>query len=108
MTIDKYLQQLSPEDLAYVKQYHHKIQPFRVLPSSTLEFDSQFNGDGKIIFTEINLDEDHTIDDMFCICGAGSRCIHLAAMMYEIWSRGIRSGCRSRKTNQKTGDTPEK
>lgn len=37
MTINKYLQQLSPEDLAYVKQYHHEIQPFRVLPSSTLD-----------------------------------------------------------------------
>ena len=47
MTINKYLQQLSPEDLAYVKQYHHEIQPFRVLPSSTLEFDGQFNGDGE-------------------------------------------------------------
>lgn len=49
MTINKYLQQLSPEDLAYVKQYHHEIQPFRVLPSSTLEFDGQFNGDGETI-----------------------------------------------------------
>ena len=44
MTINKYLQQISPEDLAYVKRYHHEIQPFRVLPSSTLEFDGQFNG----------------------------------------------------------------
>ena len=42
MTINKYLQQISPEDLAYVKRYHHEIQPFRVLPSSTLEFDGQF------------------------------------------------------------------
>ena len=39
MTINKYLQQISPEDLAYVKRYHHEIQPFRVLPSSTLKFD---------------------------------------------------------------------
>lgn len=30
MTINKYLQQISPEDLAYVKRYHHEIQPFRV------------------------------------------------------------------------------
>lgn len=71
MTINKYLQQISPEDLAYVKRYHHEIQPFRVLPSSTLEFDGQFNGGGETIFTEINLNEDHTIDDMFCTCGAG-------------------------------------
>ena len=27
MTINKYLQQISPEDLAYVKRYHHEIQP---------------------------------------------------------------------------------
>ena len=54
MTINKYLQQISPEDLAYVKRYHHEIQPFRVLPSSTLEFDGQFNGGGETIFTEIN------------------------------------------------------
>ena len=60
MTINKYLQQISPEDLAYVKRYHHEIQPFRVLPSSTLEFDGQFNGGGETIFTEINLNEDHT------------------------------------------------
>lgn len=53
MTINKYLQQISPEDLAYVKRYHHEIQPFRVLPSSTLEFDGQFNGGGETIFTEI-------------------------------------------------------
>lgn len=83
MTINKYLQQISPEDLAYVKRYHHEIQPFRVLPSSTLEFDGQFNGGGETIFTEINLNEDHTIDDMFCTCGAGSLCVHLAAMMYD-------------------------
>lgn len=76
MTINKYLQQISPEDLAYVKRYHHEIQPFRVLPSSTLEFDGQFNGGGETIFTEINLNEDHTIDDMFCTCGAGSHVHH--------------------------------
>lgn len=57
MTINKYLQQISPEDLAYVKQYHHEIQPFRVLPSSTLEFDGQFSCDGETIFAEINLNE---------------------------------------------------
>ena len=87
MTINKYLQQISPEDLAYVKRYHHEIQPFRVLPSSTLEFDGQFNGGGETIFTEINLNEDHTIYDMFCTCGAGSLCVHLAAMMYDMVER---------------------
>lgn len=87
MTINKYLQQISPEDLAYVKRYHHEIQPFRILPSSTLEFDGQFNGGGETIFTEINLNEDHTIDDMFCTCGAGSLCVHLAAMMYDMVER---------------------
>ena len=87
MTINKYLQQISPEDLAYVKRYHHEIQPFRVLPSSTLEFDGLFNGGGETIFTEINLNEDHTIDDMFCTCGAGSLCVHLAAMMYDMVER---------------------
>ena len=69
MTINKYLQQLSPEDLAYVKQYHHEIQPFRVLPSSTLEFDGQFNG------------------DVFYTCGAGGLCVHLTAMMYDMVER---------------------
>ena len=59
----------------------------RVLPSSTLEFDGQFNGGGETIFTEINLNEDHTIDDMFCTCGAGSLCVHLAAMMYDMVER---------------------
>lgn len=66
MTISKHLQQLSPEDLAYVKQYHHEVQPSRVLPSSTLEFDGQFNGNGETIFAEVNLKEDYTID----ICSA--------------------------------------
>lgn len=63
MTINKYSQQISSEDLAYVKRYHHEIQPFRVLLSSTLEFNGQLNGDGETIFAEINLNEDHTIDD---------------------------------------------
>ena len=88
MTINKYLQQISPEDLAYVKRYHHEIQPFRVLPSSTLEFDGQFNGGGETIFTEINLNEDHTIDDMFCTCGAGSLCVHLRTPLCKISSTG--------------------
>ena len=89
MMINKDLQQNSPEDRAYVQQYHHEIQPFRVLPSSTLEFDGQFNGDGETIFAEINLNEDHTIDNMFCTCGAGDLCVHLVAMMYDIVERDV-------------------
>lgn len=47
MTINKYLQQISPEDLAYVKRYHHEIQPFRVRTplckiSSTGEIEQRF------------------------------------------------------------------
>lgn len=87
MTINKYLQQISPENLAYVKQYHHEIQPFRVLQSFTLEFDGQINGDGETIFAEINLNEDHTINDMFCTCGVDGLCVHLAAMMYDMVER---------------------
>ena len=64
-----------------------RIQPFRVLQSSTLEFDGQINGDGETIFAEINLNEGHTIDDMFCTCGAGGLCVHLAAMMYDMVER---------------------
>ena len=67
--------------VSYARREH------RVLPSSTLEFDGQFNGGGETIFTEINLNEDHTIDDMFCTCGAGSLCVHLAAMMYDMVER---------------------
>ena len=64
-----------------------RIQPFRVLQSFTLEFDGQINGDGETIFAEINLNEDHTIDDMFCTCGVGGLCVHLAAMMYDMVER---------------------
>ena len=98
MTINKYLQQLSPEDLAYVKQYHHEIQPFRVLPSSTLEFDGQFNGDGETIFAEIDLNEDHTVDDVFYTCGAGGLCVHLTAMMYDMVERDT---IRNRQSRQR-------
>ena len=69
------------------KQYHHESQPFRVLPSSTLEFDGQFNGDGETIFAEINLNGDHTIDDMFCTCSGRSLCVHLATMMFDMAER---------------------
>ena len=91
MTIYEILKSLSVKDLAltkrYYKQYHHEIQPFRVLPSSTLEFDGQFNGDGETIFAEIDLNEDHTVDDVFYTCGAGGLCVHLTAMMYDMVER---------------------
>lgn len=87
MTINQYLQRISAEDLAYVKQYHRTVQPFHVLPSSTLEFDGRFHDDEETIFAEINLNEDHSIDDMFCTCGAGGFCVHLAAMMVDMVER---------------------
>ena len=52
-----------------------------------LEFDGQFNGDGETIFAEIDLNEDHTVDDVFCTCGAGGLCVHLTAMMYDMVER---------------------
>lgn len=87
MTIKECLAQLSSEELAYIIQHHHGIQPFQILPSSTLEFDGQFNCDDETIFAEINLNKDHTIDDMFCTCGAGGLCVRLAAMMYDMVER---------------------
>lgn len=87
MTIISCLTRLSTKELAYVKQFYKHIQPFAVELSSTLEFDGRFNGDGETIFAEINLNEDHTIDDMFCTCGAGGLCIHLAVMMIDMVGR---------------------
>lgn len=87
MTINHCLENISTKELAHVKQYHERIQPFAVAPSSTLEFDGQFNGDGETIFAEINLNEDNTIDDMFCTCGVGGLCIHLATMMVDMLER---------------------
>lgn len=87
MTINRCLEKLSTKELAHVKQYREHIQPFAVAPSFTLEFDGQFNGDGETIFAEINLNEDNTIDDMFCTCGAGGLCVHLAAMMVDMVER---------------------
>lgn len=87
MTINRCLEKLSAKELACVKRYRERIQPFAVAPSSTLEFDGQFNGDGETIFAEINLNEDNTIDDMFCTCGVGGLCIHLATMMVDMLER---------------------
>lgn len=89
MTINRCLEKLSAKELACVKRYRERIQPFAVAPSSTLEFDGQFSDDGENIFTEINLNEDNTIDDMFCTCGGGGLCIHLAVMMVDMVERDI-------------------
>ena len=88
MTIKECLIQLSTEDLTYVKQYYESIQPFEVEPSATYEFDGEFRGiDGERIDAEITLSEDHQIEDMFCTCGAGGLCVHLAAMMFDMEER---------------------
>ena len=88
MTIKECLAQLSAEDLAYVKEYCENIRPFEVNPSATYEFDGEFrNPDGERIDAEITLSEDHQIEDMFCTCGAGGLCVHLAAMMLDMEER---------------------
>ena len=88
MTIKECLAQLSAEDLAYVKEYYESIQPFEVEPSATYEFDGEFRGlDGERIDAEITLSTDHQIEDMFCTCGAGGLCVHLAAMMFDMEER---------------------
>ena len=88
MTIKECLAQLSAEDMAYIKEYCESIQPFEVEPSATYEFNGEFRGlDGECIRAEITLTEDHQIEDMFCICGAGGLCVHLAAMMFDMEER---------------------
>ena len=88
MTIKECLAQLSAEDLAYVKEYYESIRPFEVEPSATYEFDGEFRGsDGECINAEITLSEDHQIEDMFCTCGAGGLCVHLATMMVDMEER---------------------
>ena len=88
MTIKECLAQLSAEDLAYVTEYCESIQPFEVEPSATYEFDGEFkDSEGERIGTEITLSGDFQIEDMFCTCGAGSLCVHLAAMMYDMVER---------------------
>lgn len=89
MTIEEYLEALSDDDMAYVKKYYDGIQPFEVLLSSTFEFDGVFSDrDGEPIRAEINLSDELEIEDMFCTCGAGGCCVHLAAMMYDMTERG--------------------
>ena len=88
MTIKDCLTQLSAEDLTYVKEYCESIRPFEVEPSTTCEFNGEFSDlDGERIGAEITLSEDHQIEDMFCACGAGGLCIHLAAMMFDMEER---------------------
>ena len=88
MTIRECLAQLSAEDLAYVKEYYESIRPFEVEPSSTYEFDGEFRSlDRERINAEITLSEDHQIEDMFCTCGAGGLCVHLATMMVDMEAR---------------------
>ena len=88
MTIKECLTQLSAEDLTYVKEYCESIRPFEVEPSTTYEFNGEFSDlDGKRIGAEITLSEDHQIEDMFCTCGAGGLCVHLAAMMFDMEER---------------------
>lgn len=90
MTIKECLAQLSAEDLAYVKEYCESIQPFEVEPSATYEFNGEFGGlGGECIRAEITLSEEHQIEDMFCTCGAGGLCVHLAAMMFDMEERNI-------------------
>lgn len=88
MTIKECLAQLSAEDLAYVKEYYESIRSFEVEPSATYEFDGEFkDSEGERIRTEITLSEDFQIEDMFCTCGAGGLCVHLAAMMVDMEER---------------------
>lgn len=88
MTIKECLAQISAEDLAYAKKYYESIRPFEVEPSATNEFGGEFRApDGERIDAEITLSEDHQIEDMFCTCGAGGLCVHLAAMMFDMEER---------------------
>lgn len=89
MTVQQYWRSLSEDDKAIVKRYYDSIQPFEVLPSPTLEFDGEFTDEnGEPIWAEINLYANLEIDDMFCTCGAGGYCVHLATMMYDMVDGG--------------------
>lgn len=99
MTIHEILKSLSAEDLALTKRYYESIQPFAVQPSDTYEFDVEFSAeDGERIIAEITLDENAEIEDLYCTCGAGGLCVHLAAMMYDMEERKtvFFSGCMPR------------
>ena len=88
MTIHGILKSLSAKELALTKQYYKSIQPFAVQPSDTCEFDAEFPAeDGERIIAEITLDENAEIEDLYCTCGAGNLCVHLAAMMFDMVER---------------------
>lgn len=88
MTIHECMMKLSAKGTNYVRKYYARIQPFEVEPSATYEFNGEFSEmNGEKTRSEITLDEDLQIEDMFCTCGADGLCIHLATMMYDIEER---------------------
>ena len=88
MTIQGILKSLSAKELALTKRYYESIQRFEVQPSDTYEFDAEFPAeDGERIIAEITLDENAEIEDLYCTCGAGNLCVHLAAMMFDMVER---------------------
>ena len=88
MTIHGILKSLSAKELALTKRYYESIQRFEVQPSDTYEFDAEFPAeDGERIIAEITLDENAEIEDLYCTCGAGTLCVHLAAMMFDMVER---------------------
>lgn len=88
MTIHGILKSLSAKELALTKRYYESIQRFEVQPSDTYEFDAEFPAeDGERIIAEITLDENAEIEDLYCTCGAGNLCVHLAAMMFVMVER---------------------
>ena len=81
MTIHGILKSLSAKELALTKRYYESIQRFEVQPSDTYEFDAEFPAeDGERIIAEITLDENAEIEDLYCTCGAGNLCVHLAVV----------------------------
>ena len=88
MTIQGILKNLSAEDLELTKRYYKSIQPFTVQPSDTCVFDAEIPAeDWERIIAEITLDENAEIEDLYCTCGAGGLCVHLAAMMCDMEER---------------------
>ena len=88
MTIHGILKSLSAKELALTKRYYESIQRFEVQPSDTYEFDAEFPAeDGERIIAEITLDENAEIEDLYCTCGAGNLCVHLAAKMFDMVER---------------------
>ena len=96
MTIHETLKYLSAEDQARTKGYYESIQLFEVQPRDTYEFDAEFPAeDRERVIAEITLDENAEIEDLYCTCRAGSLCVHLTAMMYDMEEREtvFFSGC---------------